>query len=137
MQKKLGIWIDTKHAILVYLFGDDTQVKIFDSDIVTRERIDGEKKSASRFGKQFLNDEKHKEERHAHQVKEFLQLIVSEISDCDTIVVFGPSGMKIQLEKELKAQHELMNKPIAVETTDKMTENQTVAWVKQYFAGHS
>ena len=41
--------------------------------------------------------------------------------------------MKIKLKKELLDHSVLRDHIAGVETTDSMTENQMVAWVKQYY----
>jgi hypothetical protein len=133
MEKQVGIWIDTKKAKIVTLSGDQKHLKIIDSEIETRERIEGESKHFGRFGDAYLDFEKSKEQKIKKQAKDFFKLIVKEISTCDAIVIFGPAGMKHELEKEIKNDHQLSSKLKAVVAADSMTDNQISAWVVNYF----
>ena len=133
MDKQIGIWIDTKKAKIVTLEGDQKSLKIVDSDIDTRERVAGESKHFGRFGDQYHDQEKAKAQKMKSQTKDFFKAILHEISDFESIVIFGPANMKHELEKEIKNDHMLSAKLIGVETADSMTDNQTSAWVSNYF----
>ncbi len=133
MKKQAGIWIDAKKAVIVFLEGSNHTIKAIHSNIESRERIPGETKWFTRFGNQFLNFEKRKKNRRANEIRNYLKDVVNEIQHSDELVLFGPASTKKELEKAV-----LMNAPHspvikAVETADSMTENQMVAWVKNYY----
>lgn len=136
MEKKTGIWIDTKKAKIVTLTNDQKQIKTIDSDIETRERIAGESKKFGRFGDAYLDFEKTKELKIKKQTKDFIHLVMHEITGSDSIVIFGPASMKHELEKEIKSDHQLSSKLKGVVAADSMTDNQTSAWVVDYFKSH-
>jgi hypothetical protein len=133
MKKKTGIWIDTKQAVVVFLEGSTHTIKTIHSNIESRERIPGETKWFTRFGNQFLNFEKRKKNRRANEIRNYLKDVVNEIRNTDELVLFGPAGMKTELEKAI--WKETTHSPVirAVETADSMTDNQIVAWVKNYY----
>ena len=133
MNKQIGIWIDTKKAKIVTLSGDQRNLKTIDSDIETRERYEGDSKQSGRFGDQYLDNEKAKAQKIKNQSKDFFKAIKQEITGCDSIVVFGPANMKHELEKEIKNDHLLSSKLKAVVAADSMTDNQTSAWVVDYY----
>lgn len=60
---------------------------------------------------------------------------MNELKGADEIVLSGPAGMKTELEKLIQDDTDLSSRLKGVETTDRMTENQIVAWVKKYFEG--
>ncbi|MEZ4945947.1 MAG: hypothetical protein R2804_10485 [Cyclobacteriaceae bacterium] len=130
---KTGIWIDLKKAIFVNLHNDKKEIKTIFSEIEPNERTPGESKDFVRFGNQFSNLEKQKENRLNNQTKEYLNRVTAELSHCDTFVIFGPAGMKTELEKLIRKNKDLSKKLKGVETADSMTENQTAAWVVDYF----
>jgi hypothetical protein len=134
MKKQAGVWIDLKKAIIVYLEDDTHKLKILPSEIESRERIPGETKWFTRFGDQFLEFSKRKENRLANKVKVYLKSVLDEIKDADEIVLFGPAGMKTELEKLINGVKAMAGKIQSVETADSMTDNQVVAWVKKYYA---
>jgi hypothetical protein len=133
MKKQTGIWIDTKKAVIVSLTENNHEVKTIPSSIQGRERITGETRAFSRFGFQFLDFAKKKKNRLANEKREYLKTVVAEIKNATEIVLFGPSGMKIELEKFIQDDTVLASRLRAVETADSMTENQMVAWVKNHY----
>ncbi len=129
----VGVWIDLKKAIIVTLNGKDKKVQTIPSEIEPQERIPGEKKKYVRFGNQFSNLEKQKENRLKNETKEFLKNVVSQLGHSDALVLFGPAGMKHELEKLILKNKKLAGKLQGVKTADSMTDNQTVAWVVNYY----
>ncbi len=128
-----GVWIDSRTAFIVSLAEDEIKTKTVRSEIEEHERFPGEGKTFGRFGEQYLNDESSKEKRYEHQVQNYLELVVKELDDATSIVIFGPSGMKTELEKMLKANDILSGKLEVVVSADSMTEKQKIAWVREYY----
>ena len=133
MKKQTGIWLDKEKAVIIILTEGNHAIKHIDSDVEGRERFPGEGKNFGRFGSQFLSMENKKKNRTKKQLTAYLKRIVTEIKNADEIVLFGPAGMKTELEKIIKEDHQLKEKLVGVKTADSMTENQLVAWVKEYF----
>lgn len=133
MKQKIGIWIDTRQAFIVKLSNDKHTVKIIESNIDTRERVEGESKKFGRFGSQYLTYEKHQLNRKKEQTNIFFKNLLKEIQVCDSIVLFGPSQMKNLFEKEINSNMQIANKLVGVFNSDLLTENQTVAWVKDFY----
>ena len=133
MKKQTGIWLDHEKATIITLDKGNYNLNTIESDIVTRNRIDGETKKYGRFGDQSLSQEKHKERRIKEQTSNYLKNLVSEIKDVDELVLFGPANMKRELEKNIFNNSTLAPKLKAVISADSMTENQMVAWVKKFY----
>lgn len=131
--RKVGIWIDQKEANLITLSEDAIHSKTIYSDIETRIRIKGEKKQFGRFGDQFLVDEKGKENRVKVYTQKYLLRIAKELSKADQIFLFGPAQMKIKLEKLILDVPELANKLKETRTSENMTHNQKLAYVKEFY----
>ena len=132
MKKQTGIWLDHEKAIIITLDRDGYILNTIESDIVTKERTDGETKKYGRFGDQSLSQEKHKERRIKEQTSKYLKNLLSEIKDVDELVLFGPANMKKELEKHILNDTTLASKLKRVVSADSMTENQMVAWVKKF-----
>lgn len=133
MKKNMGIWLDTKQAVVVKLINDETSVKKIESNIDTREREPGESKKYGRFGNQYLTYEKNRENRRNEQTNLFIKNLLKEIQTCDSLVLFGPSKMKYLLEKEVIQNTNLANKLNSVHKSKLLTDNQMVAWVKDFY----
>jgi len=131
--KKTGIWLDQKEANIITLVDDSFQKKTIYSDIETRERFEGEKKQFGRFGDQYLNNEQGKSNRISEQTNRYLNTIISELKNTDELFLFGPAQTKVKLEKAILNNPDLSSKLKEILNAEKMSENQKVAYVKDYF----
>jgi stalled ribosome rescue protein Dom34 len=134
MKKNVGIWIDTKQAFIIKLSdNNEHSIKKIGSNIETRERDEGESSKYGRFGNQYLTFEKNRMNRKNEQTNQYMKSLIKEVHNCDKIVVFGPSNMKKIFEKEVKKNMQMAEKLVGVSNAELLTDNQMVAWVKDYF----
>lgn len=132
--KKAGIWLDQKEAKVIILADDSEEIKTIYSQIETRERIPGESKIYGRFGKQYLNDEKTKEIKIDAQLKRYLNEVIQTLEDKDELMIFGPGKTKKELEKLIRNHPGMYARLKEIRIAKQMTENQKVAYVKDFFA---
>lgn len=133
MMKQTGIWIDKSKALIVNLIGDKSEIEEINSEIETKVRFEGETKQFGKFGGQFLSNQEKKEHREIEQKKKFLNHLLKQIQASDQIVVLGPAEMKNELKKLILNDPDFKDKLRGIESVDNMTNNQLVAWVKNYF----
>jgi hypothetical protein len=133
MKKQVGIWLDTDKAVLVNLSPNGEEVKTIESMIESRLSVPGEKKAYHRLGAMFLNSSKHHINKRKQQMNQYFNNIIKSVDGASNIFIFGPSITKIELEKEMKKHHEFWNKEIQISSADKMTQRQTIAFVKKHF----
>jgi len=131
--RKVGIWIDQREANIISLKEGAIFSKTIYSDIETRIRIEGEKKQFGRFGDQYLVDEKGKENRIKEFTQKYLHRVLSELSTADEIILFGPAQTKFRLEKLISELPEMVIKMQDVKTSENMTQNQKLAYVRDYY----
>jgi len=131
--RKVGIWIDQREANIISLNEGAIFSKTIYSDIETRIRIEGEKKQFGRFGDQYLVDEKGKENRIKEFTQKYLHRVLSELSTADEIILFGPAQTKFRLEKLISELPEMVIKMQDVKTSENMTQNQKLAYVRDYY----
>ena len=131
--RKVGIWIDQKEADLITLTSNAIHTKTIYSDIESRIRIEGETKQFGRFGDQFLVDEKGKQNRVKEYTQRYLLRVVRELSKADEILLFGPAQMKMKMEKIILSMPELASKLKDTQTSENMTHNQKLAYVKDFY----
>ncbi len=132
MKKDIGIWIDTHKAVVIKLSNGEHSVKTIESHIDTKVRTPEESKKYGRFRGHYITYEKNWANEKLEQTNNFLKILLKEIEDCDTVVIFGPSMMKTIFEKEIKNNLNLIGKLVGVFDADSMSENQMVAWVKNF-----
>ncbi|UMB61386.1 hypothetical protein MHL31_04075 [Lutibacter sp. A80] len=134
MKKNIGIWIDTKQATIIRLSKNNEHfIKKIASNIETRVRVPGESKKFGRFGGQYITYEKNRENKKNEQINLFFKELFKEIENCDALVIFGPAKMKKLLEKEIRNNMQFSRKLLGVHNSDILTENQIIAWVKDYY----
>jgi hypothetical protein len=124
MKKKVGLWIDHKKAVIFSLADEGAELKRISSELTKTAGISGGSKKESA--------EKHQDNRFAGHLNTYYDEILSCIRDAGSILIFGPGEAKVELKKRLEIM-ELHKNIVGFEIVDKMTDNQIVAKVRQYF----
>ena len=132
--KNVGVWIDQKEANIITVEEDQSiKTKTIYSDVETRVRVEGETKQFGRFGDQLLGDENGKQNRIEEYTGRFLHKVMKEFGEADQIMIFGPAQTKKKLEKLMMEDQMLNAKLKETLSSDNMTDNQKMAYVKDYF----
>jgi len=134
MEKKIGIWLDSEKAYIISLINGREKLEKIESNVESRVRYEGEKKSFSRIGGQLVNPQKKKTKRKKHQLQNYFQNILKKTKDAGDIYIFGPAEAKTGLNKEYSKHKGLQDKVLRVENSGKLTENQMIAQVREVFA---
>lgn len=131
--KRSGIWIDQREANIITFDDSTLSTKTIYSDVESRIRIDGEGKKFGRFGDQYTNDEKGKQNRNEQLLQRYLSSVVKELAKADEFIVFGPAQTKHKLEKLILENPDVQKKLQKTLISEKLTHNQKVAFVRDYF----
>ena len=128
--KNTGIWIDKHEAIIVFLEADKQKTATITSQI--DDYKDFEHKVLGQSDN-YTNDKKFLE-RTKQQTKNYIKKIAAQLKKADNIVILGPSTMPGQLKKMLDENYKLIGQNVKeVQKTPKLSENQIIAWVKEYY----
>ena len=122
MKKTVGLWIDHKKAVVVFVDGRDTELKEFSSDIEKHHRQSGVATPADDIRQRELTGE----------LNRFYDEVVDCIRDTESILVLGPGEAKGELSKRLEKDN-LSRRIVGIKTSDKITDKQIVALVRGYF----
>jgi hypothetical protein len=133
MAKNLGIWLDHSGAIIVIINNHTEEVIRIESHVDSHYRLSGGARSKTPYGPQDVSSERRLQEKREHQLQHYYQEIINKIGDIDRIYIFGPGEALTEFEKEVLKIKELSPKIAGVEPADKMTNNQIVAKVRDYF----
>lgn len=131
--KKIGIWIDKKEAKIISIENGNEHLKTIMADI---EDFNPQGGSGTKFkgGPQDVVQDSKYLEREKHQFAEFFKAIVPSLEDTNVVVIFGPAQAGEKLYKELKEKYpQLCSKIKSIEKADNMTDNQLMAWVRDYY----
>jgi len=130
MNKQTGLWIDHREATVVILTDGKEEVKHIVSNSPKHIRYSGSAHSKTPEGLKEVTSEDQRDRKNMNQLNSFYDEVIAILRDADTIRIFGPGEAKGELEKRL--EHEgLKEHVVAVETVDKMTDNQIIAKVRE------
>ena len=131
--KNVGIWIDKREAKIVSIEAGNESLNTIMSDIEDFHPSGGSGTSLKGGSQDVVQDSKYLE-REKQQLAEFFKDIVLFIKGADAIVIFGPSQTGKKLYNELLEKHSpFHHKIISIEKADNMTDNQIIAWVRNYY----
>jgi hypothetical protein len=124
--RQLGIWMDNSIANLIEL----SNVKIVKRTIKIEPIFLGPLENFR------LNESQTHNTAQNHQFN-FYKELSYVIHDYNEVLLFGSSDAKTELFNLLKNNHRFDQTKISVHTTENMTDNQQVAFVKDFFNVHS
>ena len=133
MQTNTGIWIDATQAIIVKISEKNVLTETILSNIQFKEVLENDSSKYGRFGGHYLTFEKNRKNKRNQQTTDFLKDVLTKVELSDAVVVFGPSKMKIKLEKEIEKSHLMTSKLKGVFSCDQLTENQIIAKTRDFF----
>ena len=117
--------MDHSSARLMELATGPIKTNVIESKFTHREKEQSLSKSENLM---------HNKERH-HQ-SEYYKQLSDVIINYGEVVLFGPTDAKVELLNTLKTDHRFAEIKIKIKQTDKMTENQQHAFVREYFSRH-
>ena len=121
-KNKLGIWMDHSIANIMELTSDPIETKTIVSDFTNEEKEITLHKS-----------EKMMHNKEQHEQSEYYKKLEEVILKYDDVILFGPTDAKVELLNDLRTDNRFAKIKIEIKQTDKMTENQQHAFVKEYF----
>jgi hypothetical protein len=134
MKKYTGIWIDHREAILVTLENEENTLVKVESHADSKLKPSGGWKAGGTIVAQSVSRERTAEEIRKHQYHAFYNEVIKQITNPDSLVILGPGEAKVEFSHELEKSSALYKKVAAIEKSERMTDNQLVAWVKDFFS---
>lgn len=131
MKKEVGVWIDHKKAVIVT--GDGETIEKLESKMETYVHTNGGIHGKTPSGALVFTAEDQRDRHFVEHLNKYYTTVIAQIRDAGAILIFGPGEAKFELEKKLR-HAELHKNIIGVESTDKLTDRQIVAKVKNFFA---
>jgi hypothetical protein len=118
----LGIWMDHSIAYIMDLTNDTIGQSIVESEFTHEDKEYGLSRNEKLM---------HKKEQHLQL--SYYKKLSDIIKNYQEVVLFGPTDAKTELLNLLKTDHLFEDIKIEVKHSDKMTENQMQAFVREYF----
>ena len=132
MKTTAGLWIDHRKAVIAIISGE--------REVTTESRSGVEKqpgrfeggRSTAPFDANRAHADDSREREFTARLNDFYAEVIAAVGKAEAILIFGPGEAKGELRKRLERDC-LGGRVTAVETTDKMTDRQIVAKVREYF----
>ncbi|MFN0149626.1 MAG: hypothetical protein ACKVU1_02815 [bacterium] len=121
MNHKVGIWIDHKKAVIVSASAGQVSTKTVESNVEPHD------------GSQAGRGEKSFDGRFHEQLRRYYDDVIREVGQPEALLIFGPGEAKLELKERLGHTKALVDRVVGVETTDKLTDAQLVAYVKDHY----
>ena len=128
MNRNAGLWIDHTEAVIVFAAtGADgaEETKRMQSGMEKNSRYSG--RAASEGVAEDQRDRK-----YATELDHYYAAVITQLHDAKSILIFGPGEAKGEFKKRLEHKG-LGERIVGVETTDKMTDNQIAAMVRDHY----
>ena len=132
MNDKVGIWIDHKKAVIVSTSGDRVTAKTLESEVGPHAHS-GRSGYPTSDGPQEGRGEKKYEERYGQHLDRYYDEVISQLDQPEAVFIFGPGEADLQLKERLSRSKTLSEHTVENETTDKLTDPQIVAKVKEHY----
>lgn len=130
MDRNVGLWIDHKQAYAIW--SNDGTIQVIPSHIEPPAHSSGGTQLGGKLN-QKGDVELHHNDRFRLQLNKYYQQVISALKEADSILIMGPGQAKIELEKAIKKHKSLQKRILKVETRDKMTKNQMIAYVRKFY----
>ena len=121
--RNLGIWMDHSSAHLMEFTTDPIK-----TNIILSEFTHEEKEAALNKSENLMHN------KEQHQQSKYYKKLGDSIKDYDEVFLFGPTDAKMELLNFLRTDNKYSKIKITMKQTDKMTENQEHAFVREHFS---
>jgi hypothetical protein len=130
MKKEVGLWIDHRQAFVVTLIDGAEEIKQITSDIEQHVRHTGSAHGSRDDTTEIRRDRE--DRRFDRYLSQYYRTVIDCLLDADVILIFGPGEAKGELKKQMESDG-LGEHIVGLETTDKLSEAQIAAKVREYF----
>jgi hypothetical protein len=131
---RVGIWIDHGKAVVVSASADGVSVNTLESNVGLHSRYSGRAGATMREGgPQDEGGEKRYEERYRQHLDQYYDEVISHLGQPEALLILGPGEAKLQLKERLNHSKALSKCIVGIETTDKLTDPQIIAMVKEHY----
>jgi hypothetical protein len=124
MNHKVGIWIDHKKAVVVFVSASGVTAKTLESEVGPHTRYSGPQDGGG---------EKKYEDRHGQHLDRYYDEVIHQLGQPEALLIFGPGEAKLQLKERISRSKALADRMVGIETADKLTDPQIIAKVKEHY----
>ncbi|MCH7412572.1 hypothetical protein MM213_03670 [Belliella sp. R4-6] len=135
--KSVGVWLDQSKAHFIgYQDGEATFIESLISPHERIKREEGEVSDTARFSPNpsvLSNNEYRKNNIAQNELNEYYKMLEDKIGKFEDVLLFGPGTAKDQFKNRIAENKAFKEKWISVQNSDKMTDNQLLAFVRDFY----
>jgi hypothetical protein len=132
MKTKVGLWIDHRKALVVAITDKGEEIKLVISKVEKQPgRYDGIR-STTPYASRLVPASDRSQRKFTGDLNIYYDAVIASVRHAESILIFGPGEAKGELKKRLEKDR-LGGRIVGIETSDKMTDRQIAAKVRQYF----
>ena len=132
MKTRAGLWIDHRRAVVVLISDEKAETKIIQSNVEKQPGRVAGVRSTTRHETQQVQADDSREREFTHHLQRYYDQVIALVHHADAILIFGPGEAKGELRKRLE-HDKPSGRVLAVETNDKMTDQEIAAKVRERF----
>jgi predicted class III extradiol MEMO1 family dioxygenase len=129
MNKKVGLWLDHKKAVIVSITNDGEERRIITSDMEHYVRYSSNVPGDG-------SEEDVRDRRFWNHLGEYYEKVIAQIGEAKSIQIFGPGEAKYELRKRLESKVMLDN-IVSVDDAGSLTDRQVAKRVRERFPARS
>lgn len=133
MQKRVGLWIDHREAVVITLDEPGVSVQRILSEVEKNPQRAVNAEDFGPFESQRVKADDRRQKALSSYLQSYYDTVIDSLKDADAILIFGPGEAKIEVKQRLE-DRKMDSRIVGFETADSMTEPQMVAKTKSYFA---
>ena len=130
MDRNVGVWIDHKQAYLIWY--KEGRVETIASNLEPPAHFSGGTQLGGKLNQKGDLELRHND-RYKLQLHKYYEQVIAALKDVNSIFIMGPGEAKVEFEKVLKRHKAMQERLLKVETADKMTKNQMIAHVRDFY----
>ncbi|MDH3520608.1 MAG: hypothetical protein OEM49_09145 [Myxococcales bacterium] len=131
--RKIGLWIDHRKAVLVTLDDGGVAIETLKSDVEPRVRTTGGSRSRTVYHAQEVVSESQRDRRVQQQIRRYFDSVLDHLHGASAIFVMGPGEARGEFAQLLGSSTRYRDIPTQVAAADKLSDRQIAAKVKEYF----
>jgi stalled ribosome rescue protein Dom34 len=130
---KIGIWMD--HYIAHCIIAEKGIVATIKNQHESHPRYEGEGSNETQVARlRFGNNEYQTNQIERNDLKSYFESVADFVKDYQHILVFGPTTAKKEFFNVVMDDSRFDGKTLHLENSDKLTDNQMVAFVREFYS---
>jgi hypothetical protein len=132
MSTRVGLWIDHRKAVIVAITDKGEDIRVLESRVEKQLRRGGDSPLKGPYNPQQVPADDSRQRTFTDDLGAYYDAVIASIRDAEAILLFGPGEAKGELKARLEKDG-LGGRVICTETTDKLTDGEIAARVRQHF----